>query len=377
MTSDEGLEACLSQVLARRESARPARVVSLPSARDPRVFVPADSRRSAARALTRRYGGRSLRGWIRAGVLSVAILSGLGPRLPPWRTRLAGDSSGHNIHTWLAEVIGEPYRVSLVFVGPKRANRKPVVFVTDPNDELIAVVKIGYNEVTRPLVRYEATALASVGAALAGCAHTPSLLGAGRIDNLEAMAMRPLPPLVEGRQPTQEELVSIVREISASGGQPRRPLSSVLGHVRMEPLIQAVAAIDEALVAAPVGSIHGDFHPGNVGFAKDGRAVVWDWERWGDGIPRGFDLLHYNLQSWITRDGVEPEVAARRLIATACDLLGPLDIEADLAADVARDYLVRLAARYVADSQDRAGSRLGRVEEWLFPAVRDTRLDGR
>lgn len=369
MTVDEPLIRCLSQVLAPRDSTRRPPVISLPNARNPRMFLPVERRMAAVRTLARRFGGRSLRRRVETAALSGAILSGASPHLPLWRTELACGRASDGFHEWLSGVIGEPYRVSLVFVGPKRANRKPVVFVTDLDDELIAVVKLGFNEVTRPLVRYEASALASVASALAGHAHIPLLIGAGRIGDLEAMVMHPLPSFSEGRQVGRDELVAVVRAISASGERPRSGLSSVLGHPRMRPLADVVPMIDRATEHAAAGAVHGDFHSGNIGVAGDGRPVVWDWERWADGIPLGFDLLHYKLQFWIAREGVERSAAAKRLIETAPDLLAPLGISPALAPAVACDYLVRLAARYIGDAQDQAGSRLGDVENWLFPVV--------
>lgn len=333
------------------------------------MFLPVEHRIAAMRTLAHRFGGRSLRRRVETATLSVAILSGISSHLPVWRTELAGPSADNMFHKWLSGVIDKPYRVSLVFVGPKRANRKPVVFIVDLNNELIAVVKLGYNEVTRPLVRYEASALAGVESALAGHAHVPSLLGQGRIGDLEAMAMHPLPSLNERRGAGHDELVAIVRAISASGSLPRLELSSVMGHPRMRPLAGIVPIIDESIARAPVGAVHGDFHTGNIGVAHDGRPAVWDWERWADGLPLGFDLLHYNLQFWIAREDAERTTAADRLIKTAPEILAPLGVNPALASDVARDYLVRLAARYIGDAQDKAGSKLGDVEKWLFPVI--------
>lgn len=340
------------------------------------MYLPVDRRVSAVRALALRSSGDTRRRQARLAGLSGVILSGLSTRVRAWRAELDGRTAVGGFHNWLADYIDEPYRVSLVLVGPRRANRKPVVFITDSRDVLIAVVKLGYNDVTRALVQYEASALAAASSALAEHAYTPSLLGAGHIGGLEALVMQPLPPMSACREVGRDELVAIVRAVSAAGQVPRRELSSVLGHLRMRPLADLVHGIDEAMAQAPVGAVHGDFHSGNVGVASDGRPVVWDWERWTDGVPLGFDLLHYNLQSWVAREGVDPRVAAERLIDNAADLLAPLDVCPALAPAVACDYLVRLAARYINDRQDQAGSRLGKVEEWLFPVLRSHRKAG-
>lgn len=368
MKPDEALRQCLTQILTSQNSTHPA-VISLPSVRDPQVFLPVDRRISAVRVLARRFGGRSLRRRVETVAVSGAILLGVSTYLPLWRTKLDDSDAFSGLHGWLSETIYEPYRVSLVVIGPRRANRKPVAFIVDAHNELIAVAKFGYNEVTRPLVRHEARALARVASSLVGHVHVPSLIGASRIGDIEVMAMRQLPPLEGKRQVSCAELVSVVRAISASGGPPRSELSSLLGHPRMRPLADMASMIDEASTKAPVGAIHGDFHTGNIGIAQDQRPVVWDWERWSDGVPIGFDLLHYNLQYWIAHEGITPQAAADRLIDTAPSLLAPLQVSPSVATDVARDCLIRLAARYVGDAQDKAGSKLGHVEKWLFPAV--------
>jgi hypothetical protein len=57
------------------------------------------------------------------------------------------------------------------------------------------------------------------------------------------------------------------------------------------------------------GSWHGDWGPWNLR-ATQGRLLVWDWERSGDGVPLGFDLLHFGYQTALQGLGRPPHAAA-------------------------------------------------------------------
>jgi hypothetical protein len=120
----------------------------------------------------------------------------------------------------------------------------------------------------------------------------------------------------------------------------------------------------------PTGSWHGDLNGGNLALV-DGPCPVWDWERFETGVPVGFDLLHHDLHQAVTVRGTAPRTAASALLAGAATTLAPLDVPAAAAEHVARLYLVTLACRYLADGQERAGADLGRVHEWLLPALEE------
>ena len=103
--------------------------------------------------------------------------------------------------------------------------------------------------------------------------------------------------------------------------------------------------------------------------ASGERVLVWDWERFEVGVPVGFDLLHHDLQHAVTVRSVEPGRAARTLLAQAPATLAPLGIDAASAHTVVLDYLLTLAVRFSRDRQSEAGAPLGRVQEWLVPAL--------
>jgi hypothetical protein len=121
------------------------------------------------------------------------------------------------------------------------------------------------------------------------------------------------------------------------------------------------------------GSWHGDWTPWNCSSRRGGGVLVWDWERFAHGVPRGYDALHYELMRRL--DGVQnPRPAhAAALVADAPRLLRPFGGGA--AADgrqarlVAVLYLAELARRYLRDDQEATGNRLARVHEWILPAI--------
>lgn len=183
--------------------------------------------------------------------------------------------------------------------------------------------------------------------------------------------MAPLPALDPARRLARRDLIAVVRAVAGPDPVERADLSPALEHERLQPLATAIPKISMMLTDVAHGRSHGDLHPGNLAVAADSRPALWDWERWDAGLPVGFDLLHHDVQTWISVDGTSPRAAAQRLIRTASESLAPLGVPAHAAPAVAADYLIRLAARYVGDAQDEAGSRLGNVENWIVPVILD------
>ncbi|MEV7907923.1 hypothetical protein, partial [Streptomyces anulatus] len=108
---------------------------------------------------------------------------------------------------------------------------------------------------------------------------------------------------------------------------------------------------------------HGDFSPWNIACARDGRLLVWDWERFGTGVPLGFDAVHHFFQRALRR--ADPATAARACLAQALPTLAPFGLSAAEARLTAIRYLIALAERHAADGH----SPLGPPQHWLNPAV--------
>lgn len=360
---------CVSDLLTRPDRAGQAAVAGLPSARNPRSLIVIEDRWAAARFVRSQFGGGGPRRSLKAGAVAALIVTGLALRIPAFHFVVPAVRPWLGYHDWLRQTLPAEAQVGAVLLGPPRANRKPVALLTNSSGQLIAVAKFGVNKVTRPLVRHEAVALQQVGHALRETVHVPRLLASGAVGRGEVVLMAPFPAAAPGGRPTRAALIEVVRAVGAIDRRPGASLHEVASHPRLAPLRPRVDEVMRCNEGVELGSFHGDFHSGNLAMAHDGRVVLWDWERWGHGAPMGFDLLHHDLQSWITQDGMPPRDAAAALISRSTMILEPLGIGRSRAPTVARDYLVRLAARYAADEQDRAGAVLGAIEQWLFPAV--------
>lgn len=360
---------CVRDLLMRPDGTASSTVVGLPSRENPRSLVVIEDRRAAARLVRRQFGGGGISRSLQAEAIAALIAIGVAARIPALSSAVPAARPGLGYREWLLQALPAEARVAAILLGPPRANRKPVVLVTNGDGDLIAVAKFGVNAVTCPLVRHEAVALREVSDALGGIVHVPSLLASGAVGGGEAVLMGPLPPRASGQRPDRTALIKVVRAVGAIDRRAGEKLWDLASHPRLAPLRTQIGEVSRRNEGVELGSFHGDLHPGNLAMAQDKRVILWDWERWGHGAPVGFDLLHHDMHSWITQDGMAPRDAASTLICRASEILEPLRIEPSRAPAIAREYLIRLAARYADDDQDRAGSRLGRIEQWLFPAV--------
>jgi hypothetical protein len=96
--------------------------------------------------------------------------------------------------------------------------------------------------------------------------------------------------------------------------------------------------------------------------------LLWDWERFGSGVPVGFDAIHYELQRRI-QTSTDATSAVEATVARAERLLAPFEVAPEAREVTALLYLVDLAARYLADRQAEAGARLGVLGSWLLPVL--------
>lgn len=347
------------------------RFVALPTAEAPRLLLRADGLRAGARAAWRQVSATSLRSAARRGVLAAGFLTGAARwapgRVVTWRAQ-AGPAT---VAVRVAELVGCPVDLVGVGLGPARANRKPVLQMVDRYGRDVAWVKLGRDPLTARLVERERVALAQVGPALSEV-HVPRLLGGGTWNGVQVLVTAPL-PLRTSRGVDRPTLLDAVRAVHATAGstaQVAPRLVDLVAQPRLAGLAALAADVDRSRQQLQPGAWHGDLHAGNLAVARDGRAVLWDWERWEAGVPLGADLLHHDLQAWIT-GGREPlATAAKELVRRAPEILGPLGVARSVAHHVAADYLVRLAARYVEDRQSESGAAVGAVEQWIFPALR-------
>lgn len=351
------------------------------------LLLPRRPRRAAAAAL-RHYkasAAGSQRFLLRS--MAVAARAGLADVLPHRITvESAGDGPDADVVSYLRKVLDCDVVVSLR-IGPPRANRKPVLELLSPHGEALGFAKVGVTDLTRELVRAEAAALDVLGAASLGRLEVPRLLHHGQWRDHEVLVQAPLSG--SGRVGSQAELTAAMAEVAAVQSVVTLPVSrsdywrglrsrleacppSETAGALLRVMHDLEAMANTARVA--FGSWHGDWTPWNMAFSG-GRVLVWDWERFEDGVPVGFDAVHYQVQRAVTRNGTEAQAAAEMALFTAPMTLGPLGVRPGVAVFVAALYLIEIATRYLHDEAAEAGAALGDVGNWLLPTL--SRFAGR
>jgi Phosphotransferase enzyme family len=354
----------------------------------PPLLVPAD-RHVAAAAIRHHTRPRSPAGRLGVKALSLSLAGGLGGAVLRGRVHVSAPAGASTIESHLKEVLEQDLQLSM-YLGPARANRKPVLQLLTEDGETAAFAKIGVNPLTCRLVRAEHDSLLQLGRAGLSEITIPRVLHFDSWQGLDVLVLSPLPAWLPPRPLSSARLTAAMTELAHVAGVQTGPLlgSRYLQTLRSR-LVDAdqgaeQAALHDALdtLAARAGdevltfgSWHGDWSPWNMASTSQGL-LVWDWERFTCCAPLGFDALHYRLQSEVTAGQHDPAAAARQCFERAVHQLDPFGVAPRPAQVTALLYLVDLAARYLADRQAKAGAPLGAPGTWLIPAVADkvTRL---
>jgi hypothetical protein len=312
--------------------------VAVPSLRRPWMLLPESSPRSAAQALRRFSNGGG--GGATAGSIAAA-LAVRGGLMRAWRSNRvslgvidgtpAADLPGLLLREHLAGVLGRDDLSLAVRVGATRPNGKPVVQVLGSSGMALAFVKIGWNDLTRPLVVREGEVLAAFSAPQSAplAFDVPRLIHRSEWNGFRLLVVAPIAqrglPAGPGAplQPT--------REVAAMGGVTRSPLA---GSPWWSELTGRLAAADHAGLAATrtelerrfgghalaFGGAHGDWTPWNMARSR-GRLVVWDWERFTLGAPVGQDAIHYAFMVALRRRKRTPEQSAEHAVHSTPPLI--------------------------------------------------------
>ncbi|MGW0587900.1 hypothetical protein [Streptosporangium sp. NPDC002607] len=280
--------------------------------------------------------------------------------------KLIVPSGQDGIENHLSEVFDAPVRVTLRVRPALRANRKPILEARGP-DGPIAFVKVGDTDLTRELVAHEARTLDLLAGVPLKTVVPPAVLHHGSWRGLSVLALTPL-PVRRGRIP-RGVLTDAIAEIARI---PAEPVSDRVPPGNLpDPADRAFGVSTQAAGTGPIsGPIsgrgfawHGDLTPWNISRGPDGRLLVWDWERFGTGVPLGFDAVHHFFQRALRRD--DPATAARACVARALRVLAPFGLSASESRLTAIRYLIALADRHTADGH----APLGPPELWLNPVV--------
>lgn len=347
-----------------------------PSRRRPRLLVPADLPASAT--MLRRLGaGRSQLAAPARMLLERSVRSRAFPmtRWPVVRTS-ASDPAADSIERHLSECLHTSVRVG-VLLGTRRANQKPVLQIFRADGTVLGYAKIGHNDLTATLVRREAAALASVTALLPQSFRAPRVRHHATWAGLEVLVVSPL-PTTDRRVPPATRLAAS-RELAELAGTSRSTLSAsrywsgrrssaaALSHTSHgDRLRRVVEAVERRHGAAELtfGGWHGDWGNWNMGMA-DGLLQVWDWERYDDEVPIGFDTIHFAAQL------VRPEERNRgrqeaAFLDAVPDLLAAHGVRPRQQGLTLNLYLLEMGLRYVEALQYGTTPTLRRRTDWVL-----------
>jgi len=350
--------------------------VVLPDLRHPRVLVPLASRRAAAASVRQYSDGMTQR----ARLAKAAVGAGLRSGALQWllrRRRLvvhagmldplhggppAGGGGETLLGDYLAAALGRRDLAAAIVLGPVRPNRKPVVQLLAPDGSPVGYMKVGWNDLTRRLVRNEARALRRLAERPPRTFTVPSLLHEGAWQGLDVTISSALPHRLwrRGRRYATPPL-AVSREIAALGGVQTASLGGSpwwtglrrrLAPVEAAATGPAAAALagtlerleDQADTPLAFASWHGDWGPWNLRATAD-RLLVWDWERSGDGVPLGFDLLHFGYQTALQGRRQPPVDAAATSLRRTTPLLADLGQRAEVGELLLTLYLLERVCR--------------------------------
>lgn len=270
--------------------------VVLPRVSDPRVLVDAKSQPAMRDALKRFVENRA---GAAAGPLAEGATKLVSRKRADWN--LVSDSQ--TLRSYLSEIMGTDLRLSIA-VGPPRPNRKPIVRCYDgPN--LVAVAKLGPDPHTAAMVANEGDWLEILEKEPLDVA-TPTVLHRGTYGPNELLVLEPF--VVDGPSSIHVadvplQLTRDLRERFDDGGLLIdggwwTELQGRLAAPELSQFSQIAAELarDETFRSLESSMWHGDWSPWNMGKLRNGRLIVWDWERATIGTPVGFDLLHLHYQ---------------------------------------------------------------------------------
>jgi hypothetical protein len=341
------------------------RYLVVPSRRRPRLLLP-DETPAGREALWANRGIRAPRArWARSA-MGLAYHPGLWDFVTRGLHRVgvhASDPDVPLLSRVLANILGEERVVLVVNVRPPSPFRKPVAQVLRPDGRLLAYVKVAPNDVTKRGVAREARALRALAERDDGRLLVPTLLHHGSWETREILVTEPLPRDVR-RYPAGEgpPSIDVTREVAGLSARTRSALgtsrywqelrrraaahSSDAARMSFDALLLAFldAAEDRSgAIDTIFGTWHGDWSPWNLGFAG-GRVVAWDWEYSTDGVPLGFDVLHFHFQSAFIGEGRPVSEAFARARAGARAPLVALGVEPDPTADA---HVAEITLRYL------------------------------
>jgi hypothetical protein len=380
-----------------RDAATLGSFIALPSATHPHLLVPDESRVIVRRALES-YTDARRRIRAAAGLLAAGAGAGL-PQLVGDRVRVSVARHGASddqirppLTKYVADVLGRTDLELAVRMGGRRPNRKPVLQVLSRSGDVLAYVKVGWNTLTRSLVRNEADVLLELArnSNEATSFSVPAVIHAGKCGDLEVLIIAPVSPMPWFRRPaSRSQLLTTSMEIASLKPRSRQrlatsawwqntdarldALSDFVRASRLEVLHDLAASIEQEYGDADVefGGWHGDWTCWNIG-QVDARLVVMDWERSGPVVPVGLDAAHYDFDASVKFRKRPPLEAVQHLLAGGGSLLPAVAPDARLARLLLSLDLLEMVLRF----EEARSEGLDILDTVYFGALRSAVLSG-
>jgi hypothetical protein len=355
----------------RRSATSHIRMIAVPTSNDVHQLLPWRASSIVATAL-RMSDDRSARRRLRdsigaAGLLTIGAVS---------RSRRVGITSGRSLIEHVAGCLNQPTARGVVLCGPQRANQKPVVHLHDSRGRTIAFVKVAINDLTRRLLDDEDAALVRLASIHDKGFRVPPVLARGTFEGAAWLALGPL-NVERRRRPDLTQIDALATAIERtgtrwegrSGDSPflTRLTAAARGLTAAEAV---VAGLTERWAEHPLtlSGGHGDFVPWNL-LSGSPQPSVWDWERYQDQVPIGFDRIHYRTQIGLHRN--------RESLRTAVGMVA--DHVDDVLPELARHqrqahlewYLADLLCRYERDAGDQPTLQLASLVRDLTEILTD------
>ncbi|WP_101523798.1 hypothetical protein [Nocardioides houyundeii] len=374
----------VSRVRARQPDPRAvAELAVLGGAHGPRLLLPVAAAPASRSVLRFSSAARSTEIAARISGATALRLGGAGLLMDRIRVHPTASAATPSLADHLGEVLGVG-RVSFSLgIGPARVNRKPVLQLFGPDGRSVGFAKLGVSPTSRSDVCAEAAALATLGGKGFRSLRVPALLHVGEWRDLvvlvqEHLAVGPAAALrARGGAPVEAmaELADAFEEPATE--MPQLPWwdtcrrraarsSDARAVQRFESALDSLA--DGFGAPVPVGAWHGDWTPWNMAPGPRGTSLVWDWERFETGVPRGMDRLHHAVNAATLARGGTPEVMRAALVGAGGE---PAPRTPQYA--VAAAYLVGVTARYLEMSGaaggelilERTEASLTTLERWV------------
>jgi hypothetical protein len=373
----------VTQVRSRQpDHGATAELVVLGGLERPRLLLPVGG--AAASRSVLRFSSAARPTEVLARTAAAGALRAGGVRLLPDRIRVHDERPVPTppLAEHLAEALGYSELSFSLGIGPARVNRKPVLQLFGPQGRPVGFAKLGDSPTSRADVSAEAAALETLGSRSFRSLRVPRLLHLSEWEGMvvlvqEHLAVGPGAALRGGVPPVEAmgELADAFEEPATEMPQLRwwDTCRVRAGRARDARAVRRFESALDALAdgfGAPVrvGAWHGDWTPWNMAPGPTGISLVWDWERFETGVPRGLDHLHHAVNSATLARGGTPEVMREALVAVCGDPSGRSERYA-----VAAAYLVAITARYLQMSAapggeligERAEASLSALERWV------------